>query len=134
MKWIPPEEGYQPLPPNSPEDNYHGEIYNQSNVGSVATPLLENSKRALVTVENTTPHTTPMLTAYIEPLLLQLGSLGNVIEEEVPVLPERPIFETYMVSMEPIFGDDYRTPIHPTITVDTHHTLSHSCMDESIRT
>jgi hypothetical protein len=54
------EEGYQPLPPNSPEDTYRGEVENQSDAGSVATPLLENSERALVTVENPTPHTTPV--------------------------------------------------------------------------
>jgi hypothetical protein len=74
----------------------------------------------------------PLLTLHlcqqapIEPLFLRLDSLGNVIEEEVPGLPERPIIETYMGSTEPIFGDDYRTPIRPTTTVDTHHTPAHS--------
>jgi hypothetical protein len=98
MQGMPPEEGYQPLPPNSPEDTYHGEVENQFDTGSVATPLLENSEKDLVTVENPTPHTTPVLEAPIEPLFLQLDSLGNVIEEEVPGLPERPIIETYMGS------------------------------------
>jgi hypothetical protein len=45
-----PLEGYEPLPPNAPEDTYREEVENHSDVGSVATPLLENPKRALVTV------------------------------------------------------------------------------------
>jgi hypothetical protein len=45
----------------------------------------------------------------LEPLLLRLDSLGNVIDEEVPRLPERPLTETYMGSTQPIFGEEYRT-------------------------
>jgi hypothetical protein len=125
MQGLTLEEGYQPLPPNSLEDNYHGEVENQSDVGSISTPLLDNLERALVMVENPTPHTTLVSTTPIEPLLLRLDSLDNVIEEEVPSLPKRPIVETYMGSIEPIFGNDYRTPIRPTTTVDTHHTPTH---------
>jgi hypothetical protein len=44
-------EGYEPLPPNSPEDTYREEVKNHSDVGSVATPLLENPERDLVTVQ-----------------------------------------------------------------------------------
>jgi hypothetical protein len=71
MQGIPPEEGYQPLPPNSPEDTYHEEVENHSEVGSVATPLLENLGRPLVMVENPTPQTTYVSISPIEPLLVQ---------------------------------------------------------------
>jgi hypothetical protein len=37
-----PLEGYQPLPPNPLEENYHGEIENQSDAGSVFASLLDN--------------------------------------------------------------------------------------------
>jgi hypothetical protein len=67
-----------------------------------------------------------MSTAPLEPLFLRLDSLGNVIEEEIPRLPERPYTKTYMVSTEPFFGDGYRTPIRPTTTVDTNPTPSFS--------
>jgi hypothetical protein len=97
MQGIPPE-GYQPLPPNPPEDNYRREVENQSDAGSVISPPLDNSEGALVTVENPTPHTTSMLVTPLEPLLLRLDSLGNVIDKEVPRLPERTFIETYMGS------------------------------------
>ena len=67
MQGLPPE-GYQPLPPNPLEDNYRGEVENQSDAGSVFAPLLDNSEGALVTVENPTPHTTYMLVTHLEPL------------------------------------------------------------------
>jgi hypothetical protein len=54
-------EGYQPLPPKPPEDNYHGEVENQSDTGSVVAPPLDNSEGTLVTVENPTPRTTSVL-------------------------------------------------------------------------
>jgi hypothetical protein len=76
-----PLEGYQPLPPSPPEDNYRGEVENQSNAGSVVAPPLDNSKGALVVVENPTPHTTSMSTIPLEPLFLHLDSLGNFIDE-----------------------------------------------------
>ena len=76
-----PLEGYQPLPPNPPEDNYRREVENQSDVGSVISPLLYNLEGALVTVEN--PTTYVSLTP-LESLLVRLDSLGNVIDEEVP--------------------------------------------------
>jgi hypothetical protein len=125
MQGLPPE-GYQPLPPNPPEDNYHGEVENQSDTGSVVTPPLENQEGALVTVENPTPRTTSVSETPLKPLFLHLDSLGNVIDEEVPQLPERAFTETYMRSTEPIFGDEYRTPIRPTTVVDTNPTPAHS--------
>jgi hypothetical protein len=111
---------------NPPEDNYHGEVENQSNAGSVVTPPLDNQEGALVTVENPTPHTTSMSVTPLEPIFICLDSLGNVIDEEVPQLPERDFTDTYMGSKEPTFGDEYRTPVHPTTTVDTNPTPAHS--------
>jgi hypothetical protein len=125
MQGFPPE-GYQPLPPNPPEDNYCGEVENQSDVGSVVTPLLDNSKGTLVTVENPTPRTTYVLVTPLEPLFLRLDSLGNVIDEEVPQLPARAFTDTYMGSTEPTFGDEYRTLVCPTTAVYTNPTASHS--------
>jgi hypothetical protein len=84
--------------------------------------LLENLERALVTVEDPTPHTTPVSKAPIEPLMVKLDLFGNIIEEEVPCFPLRPITETYMGSTERIFSDDFRTPVHPTDVVDPHKT------------
>jgi hypothetical protein len=49
MQGFPPK-GYEPLPPNSPEDIYQEEVENHSEAGSVATPFLENTERDLVTV------------------------------------------------------------------------------------
>ena len=80
MQGLPPE-GYQPLPPNPPEDNYCGEVENQSDAGSVITPLLDNSEGALVTVDHPT---TFVSVTPLEPLLVHLDSLGNVIDEEIP--------------------------------------------------
>jgi hypothetical protein len=79
-----PLEGYQPLPPNPLEDNYHGEVENQSDYGSVVTPLLENQEGSLVMVANPTPHTTSVSVTPLKPLFILLDSLGNVIDEEVP--------------------------------------------------
>jgi hypothetical protein len=67
MQGIPPK-GYQPLPPNPPEDNYRGEVENQSDARSVVTPLLDSQESVLVTVENPTPHTTSMSSTPLEPL------------------------------------------------------------------
>jgi hypothetical protein len=114
-----PLEGYQPVPPNPPEDNYCGEVENQSDAGSVIAPPLDNSEGTLVTVENPT---TSMLVTPLEPLLVHLESLGNIIDEEVPRLPERTFTKTYMGSTELIFGDEYRTPICPSTEVDTNPT------------
>jgi hypothetical protein len=80
----------------------------------------------LVTVENPTPHTTFVSVTPLEPLLLRLDSLGNVIDEEVPRLPERDFTETYMGSTEPTFGDEYRTHVHPSTAVDTNPTPTRS--------
>jgi hypothetical protein len=124
MQGMPPE-GYQPLPPNPPEDNYHGEVENQSDAGSVVSPLLDNLEGSLVTIDNPAPRTTSVSVTPLEPLFLCLESLGNVIDKEVPQLPERAFTETYMGSTEPTFGDEYRTLVHPTIAVDTNHTPTH---------
>ena len=75
-----PLKGYQTLPPNPPEDNYCREVENQSDVGSVIAPPLDNSEGALVMVEN--PTTSVSITP-LELLLVRLDSLGNVIDEEV---------------------------------------------------
>jgi hypothetical protein len=90
-----PLEGYQPLPPNSPEDNYHREVENQSDARSVIAPPLDNLEGALVMVENPT---TFVSVTPLEPLLVRLDSLGNVIDEEIPQLSERIFTETYMGS------------------------------------
>jgi hypothetical protein len=132
MQGLPPE-GYQPLPPNPPEDNYHGEVENQSDAGSVISPSLDNSEGALVMVENIIPHTTYVLVTSLEPLFLHLDSDGNVIDEEVPRLSERNFTKTYMGSTEPIFGDEYRTPVRPSTIVDTNPTLSCSIWRNSSR-
>jgi hypothetical protein len=79
-----PSEGYQPLPPNPPEDNYRREVENQSDAGSVIAPPLDNSQGTLVTIENPTPHTTFVSVTPLEPLFICLDSLGNVTDEKVP--------------------------------------------------
>jgi hypothetical protein len=124
MQGLPPE-GYQTLPLNPPEDNYHGEVENQSDIGSVVTPLLDNQEGALVTIENPTPCTTSMLVTPIEPLFLHLDSLGNVIDREVPQLPKRYFTKTYMGSIESTFGDEYRIHVCPTTAIDTNPTPAH---------
>jgi hypothetical protein len=125
-----PLEGYQPLPPNPLEDNYHREVENRSGAGSAIAPPLDNSEGALVTVENPT---TSVSVSPLEPILVHLDSLGNIIDEEVPRLPERIFTETYMGSTEPIFGDEYRTPVHPSTAVDTNPTPAHSVWRNSLR-
>jgi hypothetical protein len=49
MQGFPPE-GYQPLPPNPPEDDYCKEVENQSDAGSVIAPPLDNLEGTLVMV------------------------------------------------------------------------------------
>ena len=90
-----PLEGYQPLPPNPPEDNYRREVENQCDVGTAIASPFDSSEGALVTVENPT---TPMSVTPLEPPLVHLDSLGNIIDEEVPRLPKRIFTETYMGS------------------------------------
>jgi hypothetical protein len=84
----------------------------------------------LVTVENPT---TSMSVTPLKPLLVCLDSLENIIDEEVPLLPERIFIETYMGSTEPIFGDEYRTPVRPNTVVDTNPTPAHSIWRTSSR-
>jgi hypothetical protein len=122
MQGIPPE-GYQPLPPNPPEDNYRREVENRSDTGSVISPPLDNSEGTLVAVENTT---TSVFVTPLEPLLVHLDSLGNVIDEEIPRLPERIFTETYMGSTKPIFGDEYKTLVRPSTAVETNLTPARS--------
>jgi hypothetical protein len=83
----------------------------------------------LVTVENPT---TSVSVTPLEPLLVRLDSLGNVIDEEVPRLPKIIFTETYMGSTEPIFGDEYRTHVRPSTTVDTNPTLARSVWRTSL--
>jgi hypothetical protein len=112
-----------------PDDNYHREVENQSNVESVIAPLLDNSEGALVTVENPTTY---MSVTPLEPLLVHLDSLGNVIDEEIPRLLKRIFTKTYMGSTKPIFGDEYRTLVHPSTIVDTNPTPAHSVWRTSL--
>jgi hypothetical protein len=121
-----PLEGYQPLPPNPLEDNYRRKVENQSDIGSVIAPPLDNSEGALVMLENPTPLTTSMSVTPLEPFFLLLDSFQNVIDEEVPQLPERNFTKTYMGSIEPIFGDEYRTLVCPSTIIDTNPTPAHS--------
>jgi hypothetical protein len=107
MQGFPPK-GYEPLPPNSPQEIYHEEVENHSDARSVATPLLENLEITLVTVENTIPHTTHVLEGPIKPLLVRLDSFGNIIEEEVHRLPLRPYIDTYMEDTQHDY-DEYMT-------------------------
>ena len=65
-----PLEGYEPLPPNSPEYFYHEEVENHSNDECVATPLLTKPERTLVIVEDPIPLINPVSQVPIEPLLL----------------------------------------------------------------
>jgi hypothetical protein len=118
MQRLPPE-GYQPLPSNPPEDNYHREVENPSNAETAIAPPLDNPEDALGTVENPT---TPMSVTPLEPLLVCLDSLGNIIDEEVPRLPESIFTETYMGSTEPLFGDEYMTLVRPSTAVATNRT------------
>jgi hypothetical protein len=122
-----PREGYEPLPPNSPKHFYCEEVENHSNVGSVATHLLTNPERALVTVEEYS--TLPINLASqvpLEPLLLRLDSSGNVIEEYYPCLSSRPYTETRMESTPPNFNDEYTTPVSFTGIVNPQQTLVYS--------
>jgi hypothetical protein len=118
-----PLEVYKPLPPNPLEDNYRREVENRSDAGSAITPPLDNLEGALVMVENPT---ISMSVTPLEPLLVHSDSLGNVIYEKIPRLPERIFTETYMGSTEPIFGDEYRTLVCPSTAVETNPTPTRS--------
>jgi hypothetical protein len=122
MQALPPE-GYQPLPPNPLEDNYRREVENQFDAGSVIAPSFYNSEGALVMIENPT---TSMSVNPLEPLLVRLYSIGNIIDEEIPRLPEMIFTETYMGSTKPIFGDEYRTLVRPSTAVETNPTPTRS--------
>jgi len=90
MKWF-TIEGYDPIPSNSPEDTYLEEVENYSDTGSPTTPLIENPEGAIVVVqESPTPPTNLALTNPLDPLLLQVDSLGKIIIEDYPRLPSRP--------------------------------------------
>jgi hypothetical protein len=104
-------EGNTPLPPHSTEESPQ-----QSEVQNI---VISQEDTFVTTVDPTS--VTPL-----EPLLLRLDSLGNFIHKEVPRLPERPFTETYMGTTQPIFGEESRTPIHPSTAVSISPTTTHS--------
>jgi hypothetical protein len=60
-----PQEGYEPLPPNSHEDNFCGEVVeeeNYSDTGSIGTPLIEHLKGSILIVHEgfVSPVNTPL--------------------------------------------------------------------------
>jgi hypothetical protein len=122
MQGFPPE-GYEPIPPNSPEDTYREEVENYSEAGSVATPLIENPEGALVVVqEGPTPPTNPALKNPHDPLLLRVDSSGNIVVEYYPRLPSRPYEERDMEPEQPNLNEEYTTPVCSTEMVDPHQT------------
>jgi hypothetical protein len=104
-------EGDIPLPTHSTEQSPQ-----QSKVQNTTIPR-----------EDTSVTTTgPTSVIHLEPLLLRLYSLGNFINEEIPRLPERPITETYMGSTQPIFGEEYGTPVRPSTATSISPTTARS--------
>jgi hypothetical protein len=104
-------EGDIPLPTHSTEQSPQ-----QSEVQNTTIPR-----------EDTSVTTTgPASAIPLEPLLLRLDSLGNVINEEIPRLPERPVTETYMGSTQPIFGEEYGTPVRPSTATSISPTTARS--------
>ena len=69
-----PQEGYEPLPPNSHEDNFCGEVVeeeNYSDTGSVATPLIEHLEGQIIIVwEGFFLPLNPPLTNPLDPILV----------------------------------------------------------------
>jgi hypothetical protein len=104
-------EGDIPLPTHSAEQSPQ-----QSEVQNTTIPREDTS----VTT------TDPASATPLEPLLLRLDSLGNVINEEIPRLPEKPITETYMGSTQPIFGEEYGTPVRPSTATSISPTTARS--------
>jgi hypothetical protein len=104
-------EGDIPPPTHSTEQSPQ-----QSEVQNTTFPREDTS----VTAANPTTATP------LEPLLVRLDSLGNVIEEEIPRLPERPATETYMGSTQPIFGEEYGTPVRPSTATSISPTTARS--------
>jgi hypothetical protein len=126
MQGFPPE-GYEPLPPNSPEDTYHEEVENHSDAGSAATPLLANPERDLVTVqEGSTLPANPTLEIPHDPLLVRVDSSGNIVVEDHPILPSRPYNQLDMEPIQPTFNEEYTTPVCSTEMVDPQQTPVHS--------
>jgi hypothetical protein len=116
-------KGYEPLPPNSPEDTYREEAENYSDTGSVATPLIEHPEGAIVVVqEGPTPPANPDLTNPLDPLLLRVDSSRNIIVEYYPRLPSRPYEELDMEPEQPNQNEEYTTHVHSTEMVDPHQT------------
>jgi hypothetical protein len=106
------------------EDTYHEEVENYSYTGSVVTPLIEHPEGAIVVVqEGPTPSANSALTKPLDPLLLRVNSLGNIIVEDYPRLPSRPYEEREMESKQPNPNEEYTTPICSTEMVDPHQTL-----------
>jgi hypothetical protein len=104
-------EGDIPPPTHSTEQSPQ-----QSEVQNTTFPREDTS----VTAANPTTATP------LEPLLVRLDPLGNVINEEIPRLPERPITETYMGSTQPIFGEEYGTPVRPSTATSISPTTARS--------
>jgi hypothetical protein len=122
-----PLEGYEPLPPNSPEDTFFGEVVEEENnydTRSVATPLIEHSKGAIVIfLEGFVSHVNPPLINPLDPLLFRVDSSGNIIPEYYPRLPSRP-FQEVNVELEKInTSEGYTTLACTTKMVDPIQTL-----------
>jgi hypothetical protein len=80
-----PLEGYEPIPPNSPEETYREEVKKYSDTGSVATPLIKNLERDLVAVqEGPSLPASPTLTSPHDPLLIRVESSGKIVVEDHP--------------------------------------------------
>jgi hypothetical protein len=93
LQGLPPENMEGDIPRSTEQSPQQGEVQN----------ITISREDTFVTTAD------PTSVAPLEPLLLRLDSLGNVIDEEVPRLPERPFTEAYMGSTQPIFGEEYRT-------------------------
>jgi hypothetical protein len=110
-----PLEGCDPLPPNSPEDTYHEEVENHSDVGSDATYFLENPERYLVTVHEVfTLHADPSLEIPHYLVLVRVESSSNIVVEDHPSLPSRPYNQLDMEPIQPTFNKEYATPVRST--------------------
>jgi hypothetical protein len=79
----------------------------------------------LVIVEDPIPHTIPVSEAPIKPLLVELYSFCNVIEEEIPHLSLRPYTKTQMEDTQHDC-DEYETPFWSAGMVNPQQTHVHS--------
>jgi hypothetical protein len=88
--------------------------------------LLANLKSTLVTVEDPIPPINHVSQVPIEPLLLQLDSLGNVIEEECPRLLSRPYTETQTKHTQQDYNDEHTPHVQYVGMVNPQQTLVRS--------